>query len=699
MFLFRTAMVLFVIIGIVAAFSGEKTARAATQTFRTGWYGGGETLVNVRFSETVTYLVNGYASIDNLTAEIDVPSVVCDGLTQSFDYKVVDGINPVATVVNIPGIVNLPPLSDKNVVLLQAKTGGGIKVHQGVSTILFGVGLTSILFPPGVKFNPANGEQEITGPCSEVTHTKIDLLSREEMYDFQDDFVLGIPLAPGSTIQSSNSTAPAVQTTTTTSNPPTIGQTVTTSSSQTSNSSSNGNTTSSTNQSNPVVPSDPPPKDGVQVCGATNFGVPCETFTYSSNNACINLDRVGGVNKSVGFDGNYVNAYSAIFYHDGNCTTYLARYSSSQSDIGSGLYNQFGSMQLQRNIAPATTQQPSGDGILFCNGENFTGTCVLLGAGKFNMSDTSVASVKFEGNCISHCHVVLFENSGQNGNLVHLDADQSVLQDKSVYKHLGSVEIYYKKPPTASQVDPASGTTLSSGTTEYDLKFTGGDNYTVHIWGINSSGQPNMSYDSWEDVATQDLKITGLLPGMYAWQVRGANDQGAGNWSNQWTFSISDAVTPTPTPSPTDTPSPTPSPTTTPIPTDTPTVDQSASTSTVTVDSVTPTPEPTQAPTPIPTKQPTSAPTQPPSKGSYRLDLNIFNNGCSMPLSFALWPSNGNQAYPDSFVIKRDGSQIASVSGHKTSYADNPDSGNHNYEVDAIIGGNTVASATSSASC
>jgi hypothetical protein len=143
--------------------------------------------------------------------------------------------------------------------------------------------------------------------------------------------------------------------------------------------------------------------DGFQVCQNTNYGQPCETFTYTSHDTCISLDQMAGHNKSVEYLGSYIGGYSAVMYHDTNCQTYLARYDSNNPDIGWGLYDQFSSMRLEQHIPPTPsptpqptrqpqpTQQPTSqpthptrtDYVTACTGTNYTSSCDRFGVGQY----------------------------------------------------------------------------------------------------------------------------------------------------------------------------------------------------------------------------------------------------------------------------------------------------------------------------
>jgi hypothetical protein len=126
-----------------------------------------------------------------------------------------------------------------------------------------------------------------------------------------------------------------------------------------------------------------------------------------------------------------------------------------------------------------------------------------------------------------------------------------------VFKHVDSVEIYRKQPPNATQISPANGVTLPSTTTEFDLSFQGGDVFTVHVWDLTTNYEMLQG-----DIRTTTFHITGLQAGAtYNWQVLGANDQGAGQWSTIWTFSVASQSNPTPNPTEQPTSQPSPSPT------------------------------------------------------------------------------------------------------------------------------------------
>ncbi len=80
----------------------------------------------------------------------------------------------------------------------------------------------------------------------------------------------------------------------------------------------------------------PNPGDSVELCEGTNWGSPCQPFTYVNNNYCIDLNASGWSNRadSLRFRGNYVSNYDIILYHDNACQTYNARYGSDAFDLG-----------------------------------------------------------------------------------------------------------------------------------------------------------------------------------------------------------------------------------------------------------------------------------------------------------------------------------------------------------------------------
>jgi hypothetical protein len=99
-----------------------------------------------------------------------------------------------------------------------------------------------------------------------------------------------------------------------------------------------------------VIVRDVPP-DGINLCDGTNYGQPCQAFTYVSNDHCTNLQTAGWDNRadSMKFVGSYVGQYHIVLYDDNGCNTYNAQYDADIGDLGS-FKNSIGSMRIEKRI-------------------------------------------------------------------------------------------------------------------------------------------------------------------------------------------------------------------------------------------------------------------------------------------------------------------------------------------------------------
>lgn len=205
--------------------------------------------------------------------------------------------------------------------------------------------------------------------------------------------------------------------------------------------------------------------DGATIYSETNFNGTFETFTYSSNTTCIYLDQMAGRNKSFQFTGNYVGKYSAVMYHDANCGTYLARYGNPSPDIGSGLYNQFGSMRLEKINDTSCTANPSTDnGIIIYRDSNFGtgGGCKLI---TDNVPDlgtlqfTRITSIQFVGNFINHKKATFYKDANYGTSCAVYTVNQSDLRECAQID-IVSVKIEDYTPPAQQAQNIASVATL-----------------------------------------------------------------------------------------------------------------------------------------------------------------------------------------------------------------------------------------------
>jgi len=211
----------------------------------------------------------------------------------------------------------------------------------------------------------------------------------------------------------------------------------------------------------PTVLSDPPtstpmPSDGVQICSATNYGSPCETFTYTSHDTCIGLDQVAGYNRSVRLLGSYTT-YSVVMYHDRNCGTYLARYGSSISDIGSGLYDQFSSLRLEQ---PSVGPPASATDVSLCKEANLV-ACVSFPLGQYpSLIPQGVNWPVLSLRVPSNRTLFVYNQPSLTGNRGTFDNDDLNLQADGRDTTIKSIIVEAKTSPNATQTYPANGAVL-----------------------------------------------------------------------------------------------------------------------------------------------------------------------------------------------------------------------------------------------
>src|SRR5205823_1108617 len=84
-----------------------------------------------------------------------------------------------------------------------------------------------------------------------------------------------------------------------------------------------------------------------------------------------------------------------------------------------------------------------------------------------------------------------------------------------LYDQFSSMRLEKHMPPNATQVNPANGAILPTGTTETDVSFTGNAPFTLHVWDLTTH------YDVWQpNISTTTFHITGLQSrATYSWQI------------------------------------------------------------------------------------------------------------------------------------------------------------------------------------
>jgi len=100
--------------------------------------------------------------------------------------------------------------------------------------------------------------------------------------------------------------------------------------------------------------------DGIELCDGTNYGTPCTTLIYTSDNTCINLASTGWDNRaeSLRFHGTYSGNYDAILYDDTGCSVYNARYGSDTSTLAA-FNNSISSLRIEKHSPPKPELAPN----------------------------------------------------------------------------------------------------------------------------------------------------------------------------------------------------------------------------------------------------------------------------------------------------------------------------------------------------
>jgi hypothetical protein len=114
--------------------------------------------------------------------------------------------------------------------------------------------------------------------------------------------------------------------------------------------------------------------DGIEFCDGTNYGGDCQTYTYTSNGACISLGGMNDRAESLRFKGSYVGQYEVILHSDESCGTYIARYGQDATDLG-GLNNQTSSIRIEKLVPPTPpppTPEPKPDPVISWPGSDRT---------------------------------------------------------------------------------------------------------------------------------------------------------------------------------------------------------------------------------------------------------------------------------------------------------------------------------------
>lgn len=99
-----------------------------------------------------------------------------------------------------------------------------------------------------------------------------------------------------------------------------------------------------------TTPVTPVPPGNITLCDGTNYGQPCQAFTYVRNDYCTNLQPYGWDNRadSLKFVDGYIGEFDVILYDDNGCNIYNARPGSDIPDLGA-FKNSIGSIRIERH--------------------------------------------------------------------------------------------------------------------------------------------------------------------------------------------------------------------------------------------------------------------------------------------------------------------------------------------------------------
>lgn len=211
------------------------------------------------------------------------------------------------------------------------------------------------------------------------------------------------------------------------------------------------------------------PSDAVQLCSGPNYGEPCQRYTYTSDNTCIYLGAMDNQADSLQFVGAYRGAYVAVMYGDAACGVYNARYDRDTPSFEPNLVNQFSSMRLERL-----------GGLELCEQINFGSPCQVFGeVSCANLAETGWAdradSARFVGGYVGSHTAVLYTETGCNGSMVYVPADNPQKADLGdAYRNrTRSLKVYREAPPaTPTSIPTATVTRTPTRTSTFTTTRT-----------------------------------------------------------------------------------------------------------------------------------------------------------------------------------------------------------------------------------
>jgi hypothetical protein len=281
----------------------------------------------------------------------------------------------------------------------------------------------------------------------------------------------------------------------------------------------------------------PTPNDGVALCDGTGFGQPCQPFTYTSNDTCINLANYGWDNRadSMRFQGSYVTGFEVIMYDDNNCSVYNARYGQDTADLGA-FKNSISSIRIEQYGAPAGPN----DGVELCDGTQYgqpcqpfyhqgNDTCLNLSTWGW---DNRADSVRFRSGYAGGYDVIVYHDNGCNVYNARYGQDTP---DMGAFKNaIASIRIEKHGPPPPDlsphardgRPDPVIISSVP-GTNSNGALYVGAPIYID--WGYQNTGQTNVGFHYVELYIDDQRFVRYPFSGLGAGYVGGFDD-----WQETW---------------------------------------------------------------------------------------------------------------------------------------------------------------------
>jgi murein DD-endopeptidase MepM/ murein hydrolase activator NlpD len=112
------------------------------------------------------------------------------------------------------------------------------------------------------------------------------------------------------------------------------------------------------------------PITGIGFCGLTNFGYPCVNYTWTSDDACIDLagEQMANRVNSLRFRGDYSQNFEVVLFSDAGCLSSIGNYTTDATTLGV-LNDTAGSAKIKKHSPVTSTGK-----IELYNAVGFTGT-------------------------------------------------------------------------------------------------------------------------------------------------------------------------------------------------------------------------------------------------------------------------------------------------------------------------------------